>query len=190
MLILDQAEIYYLNWTGRIVPQFTPPTYSMTKQYARKVWNRYNDETWHRIINQQLKNQFMINKSIAIDSWGLYELVETEKIGLIERFDNVYVSHISIIELHKELSRTNNHKIRELQKLLKNSSNIHIWSAGFKAQIEVRNVAAYCEPAATLALGVEKNCLAVLGAPTMNKSWIDHFSNKIIRVNELEMLVE
>lgn len=189
MLILDQAEIHYLNWVGKIAPRFAPPPYSMTEQRAKKVWNSYMEETWHRTIDQQLKNQLMINKSIAIDSWGLYELVEAGRIDLLEKFDNVYVSHISIIWLHEELSRTNNQKIRELQKLLKDSSNVYIWSAGFKAQIEVRNVAVYYEPASTLALGVEKDCMAVLGTPMIDKSWVDYFNNKIVRVNELEMLL-
>lgn len=92
------------------------------------------------MINTHLLNQFKVIGTIAIDAWGLYQLLDTDNLDLITQFAHVFISHSSIIRLLDELSKTNNHKIRVLTMLLKDCSNVHIHSAAFKPQLEVRNV--------------------------------------------------
>ena len=140
-------------------------------------------------IDKPLKNQFGLNKTIAIDAWSLYQLTETNVLDTLEKLDCVYVSHMSIIRLLEELSRTNNPRIRILLKYLKLCTKIKIYSAGFKAQMEVRNVARYFEPESTVAIAVEKNCLMIYGEPVVDEQLVEHFGNRIIRVNQVEELM-
>ena len=65
----------------------------------------------------------------------------------------------------------------------------NIYSAGFKAQLEVRNVTRYFEPASTVAVGVEKDCMVIYGEPVVDNELVKRFGNKIIRVNEMESLI-
>lgn len=59
----------------------------------------------------------------------------------------------------------------------------------FKPQLEVRNVTDYVEPAAAVALGVEQDCLVIIGDPVVDRTLIDHFGSKIIRINQLQELL-
>lgn len=189
MLIMDSEEIHFLNWIGAIQPGFLPPPDSMVETRAAEVRGKYDTETWHRAIDKPLQNQFRIDKRIAIDAWGLYQLVETGKLDILQSLDCVYVSHVTIIRLFEELSRTNNMKIRRLLDFLDKCDKICIYSAGFKAQLQVRNVVKYFEPASTVAIGVEKECIVIYGEPIVDKDLIGHFINRIIRINEIESLI-
>ena len=190
MLIMSREEIHFLNWIGAVKPGFLPPLDSMHDDRAREVQAQYEQEAWHRPIDKQLKNQFGLSKTIAIDAWSLYQLVANDMLDTLENFDCIYVSHMSIIRLFEELSRTNNIKIRVLLNYLKSCSKVHIYSAGFKSQLEVRNVAQYFEPASTIAVALEKDCLFVYGEPAVDSKLIEHFENRIIRSNELVRLIE
>ena len=190
MIILSEEEIHFLNWIGVVKPNFLPPPDSMLEKQAEEVQSVYESETWHREINKPLKNQFGLNKTIAIDAWSLYQLTEKNVLDTLEELDCVYVSHITIIRLLEELSRTNNPKIRILLNYLKICKKIGIYSAGFKAQLEVRNAARYFEPASTVAVAVEKDCLMVYGEPVVDEQLVEHFGNRIIRVNEIGNLID
>ena len=63
-----------------------------------------------------------------------------------------------------------------------------IVSAGFPAQIEVRNNADYNETAAAVALALEKDCLVALGDTVLEDRLVDKYSQIIIRTNEIEKL--
>ena len=188
MLLLNLEEIHYLNWIGEIQPNFSPPSFSMTESRASEIRVRYRNESWHRVIDSQMRHQFTTDKTVAIDAWGLYQLVEFRELDILGELDNVFVSHQSIIRLHEELSRTNNQKIRELQKFLRDCDRVKIWSAGFETQIEVRNVAEYTEAASCIAGGIEKDCLVVLGEPEVNADLREHFGNRIVRVNDFRVM--
>ena len=55
--------------------------------------------------------------------------------------------------------------------------------------MEVRNVARYFEPESTVAIAVEKNCLMIYGEPVVDEHLVEHFGNRIIRVNQVEELM-
>lgn len=189
MTILDLSEIHFLNWIGEIQPGFAPPHESMTHERAEEVRKIYHAERWHRKMDYQLKNQIRTEKTIAIDAWALYQLMDTDMIGILDELDHVYVSHMSIIRLHEEFSNTNNQKIHKLQEILKKNQKVQIWSGGFRSQLEVRNVARYFEAASAVAIGIEKDCIVVLGEPLVEERLKNHFGSRIVRVNELRSLL-
>ncbi len=189
MLIMRQEEIHFLNWIGAIQPDFLPPPDSMISSRAAEIRAKYENEIWPRTVDKPLRNRFNINKTIAIDAWSLYQLIDIEKMEMLQAFDHVYVSHMTIIRLLEELSRTNSPIIRRLLDFLKKCETVHILSAGFKAQLDVRNVAKYFEPASCVAIGVEKDCMVVLGEPEIEQTLIEHFESKIIRINKLQNLL-
>ena len=111
-------------------------------------------------------------------------------LDVLDEFECVYVSHVSVIRLLEELSRTNNVRIRILLDYLKICNKVKIYSAGFKAQIVVRNVVQYFEPESAVAVAVEKDCLMLYGEPIVDKELIEHFGNRIVRINDINELIE
>jgi len=189
MISMGREEIYFLNWIGAVNPGFLPSPDSMMGTRAEEVRNQYKTEAWHRVIDKQLKNQFRLKKSVVIDAWSLYQLAEMNKLDDLQLMDYIYVSHLTVIRLLEELSRTNNLKIRIILSYIKVSDNIYIYSAGFKAQLEVRNITQYSEAASTIGVAIEKDCLAVYGEPVVDEKLIEHFGNRIIRVSDLDNLL-
>lgn len=189
MPVASSEEIFFLNWIGAVQPRFLLSPGSMVENIAAELRAKYDTETWHRTIDKPLQNQFSINKSIAIDAWSLYQLAEADKLDILKTLDYVFVSHITITRLLDELSKTNSGKIRWLLDFIKECNKFHIYSASFKAQLEVRNVTGYSEPASTVAIGVEKECIVIYGEPVVDNKLVEHFGNRIIRVNEIESLI-
>ena len=188
-IILSKEETHFLNWVSAIQANFLLAPDSMSKKRAEEVTKVYESETWHREINKSLKNQFGLNKTIAIDAWSLYQLAENNVLDTLEELDCVYVSHKSIIRFLEELSIMNNIRIRILLDYIELSTKIKIYSANFKAQLEVRNLVQYFEPASAMAIAVEKDCLMVYGEPTVDEQLVGYFGDRIIRVNEFEKLL-
>lgn len=189
MIVISPEEIHFLNWIGAVKPGFIPPPDSMLEDRASEVREAYGKETWHHTIDKQFKNQFRLKKSMAIDAWSLYQLAEMNILDDLESLDCVYVSHMTVIRLLEELSRTANPRIRTILDYLKLSETIQIYSAGFKAQLEIRNVAPYFEPASTVALAVEKDCVALYGEPVVDNKLIEHFGSRLVRVSEIDNLL-
>lgn len=190
-IILQPAEIHFLNWIGQIRPAFLPPVKSMTERRATEVISLYMGERWHCDIGNQLKNRFAVDKTIAIDAWGLYILAETGGLEKIKECDRVYVSHLTIARLLEELSRTNNSKIRHVLDSIENNREMFVLeSADFTTQIEIRNAVKYTEIAAAVAIGVQKDCLVILGEPSLDSHIIDRYKQRIVRVNEMHRLME
>ena len=190
LLMVSKEEMQFLNWIGAVKPGFLPPSDSMVEERAKEVQNSYACETWHRKIDVQLKNQFGLNRKIAIDAWGLYQMAENDMLDVLDEFECVYVSHMSVIRLLEELSRTDNVRIRILLEYLKICNKVKIYSAGFKVQIVIRNVTQYFEPESTVAVAVEKDCLMLYGEPIVDKELIEHFGNRIVRINDINKLIE
>lgn len=185
-LVLQQEEIHFLNWIGAIKPSFQPPQNSMVERRANEVLEKYQTETWHKQLDRTRKNQFDVNRTIAIDAWGLYILSEEMRLDTLNKFEKVFIPHSTIIRLLEELSRTNNQKIRDIMNFLESSHNIYLESAGFKTQIEVRNLVSYTEIAAVIAIAKEKDSMVIMGEPDLGLKFIDRFGRDIIRINEIE----
>ena len=59
---------------------------------------------------------------------------------------------------------------------IRESEVTEIVSAGFESQLVVRDVARYDEAASAVALGQEKRCLIVLGAPHIEDNLVSRFA--------------
>lgn len=189
MVIMQREEIHFLNWIGEVKPSFLPPEKSMMEKQVDVVLRQLRTESWHRDIDSALRNQFDIEKKLVIDAWGVYVLAETGRIELLEKCERVYITHFSIIRLLEELSRTDNQSIRNLLDYVNEKSMFSLLSPSFKAQIDVRNKLDYVEPASTVALGVEQECLIVLGDPELEHGVQDYYGSMIIRVTDVEQLL-
>lgn len=190
MVYAGKEEILFYNWVRALAPNFMPPPDSMMEQRAKEIWKRYQNETWHTTIDKTFKNEFGLSKTIAIDTWSLYQLAEKNMLDKLEMLDRVYVSHMSVIRFLEELSRTDNQRIRIILNYLKVCNKIHIYSPEFKAQMAVRNVAQYTEPASTVAVAVEKDCIAVYGDPIVDDRLVRCFGVRMIRISQLEELMK
>lgn len=190
MVYAGKEEILFYNWVGALAPNFMSPPDSMVEQRAKEIWKRYQNETWHTTIDKTFKNEFGLSKTIAIDTWSLYQLAEKNMLDKLEMLDRVYVSHMSVIRFLEELSRRDNQRIRIILNYLKVCNKIHIYSPEFKAQMAVRNVAQYTEPASTVAVAVEKDCIAVYGDPIVDDRLVRCFGIRMIRISQLEELMK
>lgn len=189
-LIARKEEIHFLNWVGAIEPAFVSPFRGMNRESAMHARSVYARETWHRTMGQSLRNGFLADRTVAIDAWGLYVLFESGGPDVAKGFDRVYVSHMSVIQLLEELSITGSIVIRDLLELVASDATFKVVSAGFESQIEVRKRVSYIEPAATIALSLERKCLAVVGWPELPKDFVDGYGNSVVRVDEMERLLD
>lgn len=88
----------------------------------------------------------------------------------------------------EELSRVNSPVLRQIIDFIKTDSVCQIVSPDFRAQIEVRKNANYNETAAAVALGIENDCVVVLGDPDLEDRLMDEYSQRIIRTDEMDKL--
>ena len=68
--------------------------------------------------------------------------------------------------------------------------NVQLLSAGFKAQITVRNATLYTEMAGAVAVGIERGCLTILGQPDLDRALVEKFGNSIVRYTDMEKLFD
>lgn len=188
MSVSGKEEIHYLSWIGAIKPGFIPPANSMQPMKAAEAVNRFKFENWHRSVNKALQHQFGVEKKIVADAWTLFILEETKGLEYLHRFDCVYVSHFTVIRLLEELSRVNSLVLRHIIDFIETDSVCQIVSPGFRAQIEVRKNANYNETATAVALGIEKDCVVVLGDLDLEDGLVDKYSQRIIRTDEMDKL--
>lgn len=184
-------EIHFLNWIGEARPHHISDGSDKTKQRAKQVVLGYSSESWHMEIDGAVKKRFQIDKKIALDAWGLYILAETAGLELLKKLDAVFVPHLTVMQLFDDLSKTGNDKIREILDFIGSEPSIRLQSAGFKAQMPVRNaVERYSESAAAVAVGKEQDALIILGDPKLAPQLIEKYRHTILRVNELETLLD
>lgn len=63
-------------------------------------------------------------------------------------------------------------------------------SGHIEDQMAVRNVDQYTEPASTVAVAVEKDCIAVYGDPIEDDRLVRCFGIRMIRISQLEELMK
>ena len=178
------AEIHYLSLIGKIQPR----NFIVPKALSRitcGIDSRYDAESWHVPISDSLKNRFSIESKISIDACGLYYLFQAHDQEFLKRFETIIIPHLGIIHFLEDLSRTNDSVIRSILQFIQDNSFIVLQSPGFRAQVNVRRTIPYDEIAAVIALGMENDCLAVLGEPMLNHNLIDKYRRSFIRPNEI-----
>ncbi len=183
-LVARKEEVHFLNWIGAIKPEFLPPYSSMTEAHACDVIASYAGEAWHGRVGASVANRFLTERRFAVDGWGLYLLFRLGAFDELGGADRVYVPHSAVIRLLEELSVTNNENIRTLLDQVRSNGVFEIVSARFESQLEVRNAVEYTEPATTVALALEKDCLAVIGFPELRDDLIAKFGDGMLRVDD------
>lgn len=190
MVLARPEEIHFLNWIRKVQPHHILDGSDKTRQRANQVDRGYSSESWHVEVDGAMKKRFQIDKRIALDAWGLYILTETTGLDILKKLDMVFVPHMTVIQLLDDLAKTGSDKVREILDFIGSEPNIRLQSAGFKAQMPVRNaVERYSETAATVAVGKEQDALIVLGDPKLAPQLVERYRHLILRVNELENLL-
>ena len=188
MPILQREEIHYLNWIGMLKPGSLPPPNSIGIVQADQALRSFKLEKWHREIDKSLQHRFGVEKKIVTDAWSLYIIEQTKGLEYFHCYDCVYITHLTVIRSLEDLSRVNSAALRQVLDFIQTDSVCKIISPGFGAQIAVRNHVSYNETGAAIALGIEKDCLVMLGDPDLEHRLVDKFRQSIIRANEVDKL--
>ena len=184
IIVPHQEEIHYLSLIGKIRPR----NFIVPKALSRitcGIDSPYDAESWHVPISDSLKNRFSIESKISIDACGLYYLFQAHDREFLKRFETIIIPHLGIIHFLEDLSRTDDSVIRSILQFIQDNSFIVLQSPDFRAQVNVRRTIPYDEIAAVIALGMENDCLAVLGEPMLNHNLIDKYRRSFIRPNEI-----
>lgn len=181
------AEIHYLCLIGKIHPRgfFVPNALSRNVQ---GIDSHYNAEIWHVPLSDSLKNRFFVNRKIAMDACALYQLFQTHGPDFLKQFETIFIPHLAIAHFLDDLSRTNDVVIRSILHFLMDNKRIVLRSPGFQTQVKIRKIISYDESATVIALGMENECLSVLGEPMLRSDLIDKFKYSFIRPNEINSL--
>lgn len=150
----------------------------------------FEQEEWH-LSPKSIANklQYEIHKSIAIDTWGLYLLAVEEKLDLLERFDQIYVTHFSVSRMLEEITHFKNENMEVILAYLESAEHVKLQSPNFEVQLKVRENVNYYEPCSTIAMAVEAEIPAIIGETMLAQNLIDRFKNYIVRPDELEEMM-
>lgn len=183
--------IHFLAWQGLIKPLAVNPVNKfmlpMNEEWARELMKR---ETWHcetKAVSE--KYNMTINRTVVIDGWSLAILAFDDKLELMSRFDQVYVSHLTVSRLMEEASKTALYQIHQVLEWIENTDNVSIVSADFAHQIDIREVIGYGEPESAIALGYEKECPVIIGEPELNQCIADNYRYMIMRANTIDEVI-
>ena len=147
----------------------------------------YNQERWHVSAADIVKRlETKIQRTIAIDAWGLYLLAISEKLDYLLNFDYVYVTHLSITRMLEEMTHYKNDYLESVIAYLEVADNVKLQSPEFEAQLMVRDVSDYFEPCSTIAMALETGVPAVIGASDIDETVFKKFKNYIIRPNDID----
>ena len=180
---LTREGACFLVWQKKYPPRKEPGWNGIMEKNVKETCDRISAETWHREIDA-IKQQvnFSLERTIAIDAWGIYLIAVEGNLDILERFDCVYVTHNTISRMLEEMCRYENLYFTSALAYFEGLDNLKIVSPDFEHQLQVREViSAYDEPSCTLALALEKQCIAVLGEPNLQKELIQTFKEIIVR---------
>ena len=176
--------IDYLSWIGQIRPAVPAFAQGMNRRAAEEAFGNYRKETWHHVLTDAAKQQFAVDRILVADAWALYGMAENGWLNRLESPDRVYVTHLTVIALLRELSRSGSHVVRNVLDYIETAKNIRIQSPDFEHQMNVRGKMRYGEFAACMALAGQLRCPAVIGQPKLPEEWTNCFASCIIRPDE------
>ena len=117
-------------------------------------------------------------------------LAVEEKLELLEKFDQVYVTHFSVCRMLEEITHFKNENIEVILAYLESAEHVKLQSPNFETQLRIRENVKYYEPCSTVAMAIEAEIPAVIGEPMLIQSLIDGFKNYIVRPDDLEKMME
>ena len=190
-VFLTKEGAQFLVWQKKYPPHMEWEWRGINIQRANAAKALFEQEEWHlspKSITNKL--QYEIHKSIAIDVWGLYLLAVEEKLELLEKFDQVYVTHFSVCRMLEEITHFKNENIEVILAYLESAEHVKLQSPNFETQLRIRENVKYYEPCSTVAMAIEAEIPAIIGEPMLIQSLIDGFKNYIVRPDDLEKMME
>lgn len=192
-IILPLEEIHYLCLTKQIAPHIRRTPSGMLTWNVDAFDRKFKEETWNMASDPIAANRFSVNRIVCMDTWALYYLMLEGKLkAVIDSLDHIYIPHKTIIKLLNELAHSMDFTIRSIIGMISaNCDKISIVSAQFIHQIPIRDLSPhYGETAAMIALGIEKECITVIGEPEIQKELSSRFKYRIIRPSVLKNLIQ
>ena len=190
-VFLTKEGAQFLVWQKKYPPHMEREWRGINIQGANAAKALFKREEWH-LSPKSIANklQYEIHKSIAIDVWGLYLLAVEEKLDLLERFDQIYVTHFSVYRMLEEITHFKNENIEVILAYLESAEHVKLQSPNFETQLRIRENVKYYEPCSTVAMAIEAEIPAIIGEPMLIQSLIDGFKNYIVRPDDLEKMME
>ena len=190
-VFLTKEGAQFLVWQKKYPPHMEREWRGINIQEANAAKALFKREEWH-LSPKSIANklQYEIHKSIAIDVWGLYLLAVEEKLELLEKFDQVYVTHFSVCRMLEEITHFKNENIEVILEYLESAEHVKLQSPNFETQLRIRENVKYYEPCSTVAMAIEAEIPAIIGEPMLIQSLIDGFKNYIVRPDDLEKMME
>lgn len=188
---LTREGACFLVWQKKYPPGKEMGWNGIVEKNVKAVCDRINAETWHREI-ADIKEQvnFKLERTIAIDAWGIYLIAVEGNLDTLERFDCVYVTHPGISRMLEEMCHYENLYFTSALAYFEGLDNVRIVSPDFEYQLLVREVQTnYYESCSTIALALEKQCIAVIGDPYLQKETIDKYKDIIVRPCDYNQLL-
>lgn len=188
---LTNEGAQFLIWQRKYPPHMEMEWRAINIQRANEARKLFEREEWHispESIAKKLK--YEIQRSIAIDVWGLYLLAVEEKLEILEKFDCLYVTHFSVCRMLDEITHFKNENIEVILAYLESADHVKLQSPKFETQLQIRENAEYYEPCSTIAMAIEAEVPAVIGEPMLGQNVIDGFKNYIVRPGEIERIME
>jgi hypothetical protein len=153
--------LHFLAWQGLIKPTRIPAVNRyMLPQNQLWAESVMKAEDWHQDVKAVCaRYEVSIRRTIAVDAWTLCLLAFDEKLGLLGKFDEVYVSHGTIFRLLEEAKRTALYQVHQVLVYIEKNkhANVIIRSADFRHQIDVRERVDYDETANAVTIAIEKS---------------------------------
>ena len=189
-VFLTNEGARFLVWQKKYPPHMEREWRGINIQGANAAKSLFEQEEWH-LSPKSIANklQYEMHKSIAIDTWGLYLLAVEEKLDLLERFDQIYVTHFSVSRMLEEITHFKNENMEVILAYLESAEHVKLQSPNFEVQLKVRENVNYYEPCSTIAMAVEAEIPAIIGETMLAQNLIDRFKNYIVRPDELEEMM-
>ena len=188
---LTNEGAQFLIWQRKYPPHMEMKWRAINIQRANEARKLFEREEWNispESIAKKLK--YEIQRSIAIDVWGLYLLAVVEKLEILEKFDCLYVTHFSVCRMLDEITHFKNENIEVILAYLESADHVKLQSPKFETQLQIRENAEYYEPCSTIAMAIEAEVPAVIGEPMLDRDIIDGFKNYIVRPGGIERMME
>lgn len=188
---LTNEGAQFLIWQRKYPPHMEMKWRAINIQRANEARKLFEREEWNispESIAKKLK--YEIQRSIAIDVWGLYLLAVVEKLEILEKFDCLYVTHFSVCRMLDEITHFKNENIEVILAYLESADHVKLQSPKFETQLQIRENAEYYEPCSTIAMAIEAEVPAVIGEPMLGRDIIDGFKNYIVRPGGIERMME
>lgn len=141
MPYLTKEGAQFLVWQRKYPPHKEENWNGIMEKNLHRTLEIIRSEAWHQDV-EDIKERvnYKLERCITLDAWAIYIIyiiVCENCLDILEKFDCVYVTHSTITRMMKEMTHYEN--------------------------IPFTVALAYWEPCSTIAMALEKKCIAVLG---------------------------